>query len=120
MECAKTILVAEDDSAILTLVQTILEAAAFEVLTAGSACEAKRIAEGFPRPIHLLLTDVMMPDVTGPALAKSLGEQRPCLEVILMSGHVESAIFAEDCGWRFLRKPFSSSALLDCINHALS
>ena len=65
-ETRETILVVEDDSAILKMVKLIPERAGFEVLSAGFANQARLIAEGFPRPIHLLLSDVMMPDVSGP------------------------------------------------------
>ena len=61
-----TVLVVEDDTAILKMVKLILERAGFAVLAAGSADQARLIADGFPRPIHLLLSDVMMPDVSGP------------------------------------------------------
>lgn len=76
-EIRETILVVEDDSAILNRVKLILERAGFEVLSAGSANQARLIAEGFPRPIHLLLSDVMMPDVSGPESAKSLEAGSP-------------------------------------------
>jgi DNA-binding NtrC family response regulator len=67
----QTILLAEDDPAILKMVELILEEAGFGVLSAGSAHQAKLIAEGFPESIHLLLSDVMMPDVSGPQIGNS-------------------------------------------------
>src|ERR1039458_4783614 len=66
-EIPETVLVAEDDAAILRLVRVILEEAGFEVLAASSAKEAIRVAAHFSRTIHLLLSDVMMPDMCGPS-----------------------------------------------------
>ena len=91
-EIRETILVVEDDSAILNRVKLILERAGFEVLSAGSANQARFITEGFPRPIHLLLSDVMMPDVSGPESAKALKQDRPDMRVMLMSGFADGAV----------------------------
>ena len=74
------------------MVKLILEGAGFGVLSATSANEAGLIAEGFPRAIHLLLSDVMMPDVSGPELASALKENRPEMRVMLMSGFADGAM----------------------------
>ncbi len=118
-EIRETILVVEDDSAILNMVKLILEGAGFEVLSAGSANQARLIAEGFPRPIHLLLSDVMMPDVSGPELAKALKQDRPDMRVMLMSGFADGAILVLNHGWHFIAKPFLASALLARANDVL-
>jgi two-component system, cell cycle sensor histidine kinase and response regulator CckA len=81
----ETILLVEDDPAILKIVKLILEEAGFGVLPACSANQARLIAEGFPRTIHLLLSDVMMPDVSGPELATDLKQHRAEMRVMLMS-----------------------------------
>ena len=116
----ETILVVEDEPGILGLVQSILETAGFRVLTARNAEEAKAVAEGFPKTVHLLLTDVMMPDVSGPELADELKKLRPEMEVILMSGHADGAIHVRNRCWRFLRKPFVSSVLLAEVTDTLA
>ena len=118
-ETRETILVVEDDSAILKMVKLILERAGFEVLSTGSTNQARLIAEGFPRPIHLLLSDVMMPDVSGPELAKALKQDRPEMRVMLMSSFVDGAMLVLNHGWHFIAKPFLASALLARANDVL-
>ena len=68
----ETILLVEDDPAILKMVKVILEEAGFGVLSAGSANQARLIAEGFSRTIHLLLSDVMMPGRVRPGIGNRL------------------------------------------------
>lgn len=115
----ETILVVEDDSVILKMVKLILEEAGFGVLSAGSADQALLIAEGFPRPIHLLLSDVMMPDLSGPALASSLKHNRPEMRVMLMSGFADGAMLFSITGGHFIAKPFLATALLARVNDVL-
>jgi len=114
-----TILVVEDDPAILKMVRLILEEAGFGVLSAGSADQARLVAEGFPRPIHLLLSDVMMPDVSGPELASALKQNRPEMRVMLMSGFADGAMLVLNHGWHFIAKPFLATALLARVNDVL-
>jgi two-component system cell cycle sensor histidine kinase/response regulator CckA len=118
-EVQKTILVVEDDAAILKLVCLILEEGGFSVLSAGSADQASLIAHGYPQAIHLLVSDVMMPDVSGPELAKRLKEHRPDMRVMLMSGYADGAMLFLNYGWHFIRKPFLASALLERVNDVL-
>jgi hypothetical protein len=80
-----TILVVEDTVVVLNTVRTILQRADFTVLAASNADEAMRLA-GSATIIDLLLSDVMMPDMSGPDLALKLKELRPEMRVILMSG----------------------------------
>jgi DNA-binding response OmpR family regulator len=115
----ETILVVEDDPAILDLVSLILDEAGFEVLRASSAVQAEFVAGSFPRPIHLLLSDVVMPDVSGPALAERLKAQRPDMRVMLMSGFADGAMLVLNHGWYFIQKPFLAGALLARINDLL-
>lgn len=114
-----TILVVEDDPVILKMVKLILEGAGFGVLSAGSADQARLIAKGFPRPIHLLLSDVMMPDVSGPELASALKQDRPEMRVMLMSGFIDGAMLVLNHGWYFIAKPFLATALLARVNDVL-
>ncbi|MGA3040942.1 MAG: response regulator [Bryobacteraceae bacterium] len=115
----ETILVVEDDAAILKLVQVILEDASFEVLTAGSASHAIRVAAGFPRTIDLLLSDIMMPDMCGPDLAAALKQRRPEMRVMLMSGYADGAMLVLNHGWHFIQKPFLPISLLGKITDLL-
>ena len=116
---AGTVLVVEDDAAILKLVQAILEEGGFEVLGASSAKEAICAEASFPRTIHLLLSDVMVPDMIGPDLAGALKQRRPDMRVMLMSGYADGAMLILNHGWYFIRKPFVAAALLGKVTDIL-
>jgi DNA-binding NtrC family response regulator len=118
-EVPETILVVEDDAAILRLVQVILEEAGFEVLAASSAEKAMRVAAQFSRTIHLLLSDVMMPDMCGPDLADVLKQRRPEMRVMLMSGYADGAMLVLNHGWHFIQKPFLPTALRGRVTDVL-
>jgi|ERR1700722_290984 len=115
----ETILVVEDDASILKLVQLILKGAGFEVLGASSANTALQLEAHFPRTIHLLLSDVMMPDMCGPELAEMLKQKRPQMRVMLMSGYADGAMLVLNHGWHFIRKPFLATALADKVQELL-
>ncbi len=117
-ELPQTVLLVEDDAEIRRFVQHILEKAGLTVLVAGDAATALQIESQFSGPIHLLLSDVMMPGITGPDLAKKLKQLRPELRVMLMSGHSEGMLIL-NYGWYFLQKPFLSEALMGKINNVL-
>jgi DNA-binding response OmpR family regulator len=115
-----TILVVEDDAAVLHLVQRILENGNYEVLCASSSEQGIHIGMEFPRPIHLLLADVVMPNMIGPDLATKLKVQRPDMRVMLMSGYPDGALLVLNHGWHFIRKPFVPKSLLDAIQAVLN
>jgi DNA-binding NtrC family response regulator len=115
----ETILVVEDDAAILGLVRVILEEGGFEVLGASSAKAARRVEADFSRTIHLLLSDVMMPDMCGPDLAEVLKQRRPEMRVMLMSGYADGDMLVLNHGWHFIRKPFVPTALLGKVTEIL-
>jgi two-component system, cell cycle sensor histidine kinase and response regulator CckA len=114
-EVPQTVLVVEDDTAILKLVQHILKRGGFEVLAASSAEQAIRTAADFAGTIQLLLSDVMMPDISGPDLAKILKRRRPEMRVMLMSGYADGAMLVLNHGWHFVQKPFVPTALLEKV-----
>jgi two-component system cell cycle sensor histidine kinase/response regulator CckA len=114
-EVPQTILVVEDDAAILKLVQYVLKHGGFEVLAASSAEQAIGIAADFSKTIQLLLSDVMMPDISGPDLAQVLKRQRPEMRVMLMSGYADGAMLVLNHGWHFVHKPFVPTALLEKV-----
>jgi two-component system cell cycle sensor histidine kinase/response regulator CckA len=114
----KTILVVEDTALVLKTVCMILERAKFTVLAAGSAEEAMRLA-GFAKTIDLLLSDVMMPDMSGPDLALQFKELRPEMRVMLMSGYPDGAMLVLNYGWHFIKKPFVAAQLVAKINEVL-
>ena len=114
----KTILVVEDTAVVLKIVRTLLEKANFRVLAATSADEAMRFAES-AKTIDLLLSDVMMPDLSGPDLALKLRELRPEMRVMLMSGYPDGALLVLNYGWHFITKPFVPAQLVAKINEVL-
>lgn len=118
-EIPETVLVVEDDADILRMVQIILEEAGFEVLAANSAKQAIRVEAQFSRTIQLLLSDVMMPDMCGPDLAKVLKQRRPEMRVMLMSGYANGAMLVLNHGWHFIQKPFLPVALLGGVTDVL-
>jgi two-component system, cell cycle sensor histidine kinase and response regulator CckA len=113
MAAAETLLVVENEAAIKTLVQMALERHGYVVLTAESGGEALRLAASHQGPIDLLITDVVMPDLRGPELARRLVEQRPDMVTLFMSGYMDDAL-GDDATLRvpvdFIQKPFSPSA----------
>ena len=118
-ETQKTILVVEDTALVLNTVRMILEKAKFTVLAAGSAAEGIRLAAS-TKNIHLLLSDVMMPDMSGPDLALKLKKLRPEMRVILMSGYPGGGMLVLNYGWYFIQKPFVAVQLVAKINEVLN
>jgi len=115
----ETILLVEDDSAILNLVQQLLRRAGFQVLTAASGSEAMRAEAACSGVIHLLLSDIMMPDQAGPELAAALRRRRPDMLVMLMSGYPNGAMLVLNHGWHFIQKPFLPAFLLEKVTDLL-
>ncbi len=85
-----TVLVVEDEEEVRALARDVLEMNGYTVLEAMDAADAIRIDETHPGPIHLLITDVVMPRMSGPELARRLRAHRPSLRVLCMSGYPES------------------------------
>ena len=107
----ETILVVEDEEAVRNLTARILRAAGFKVLVASHGGQALLECEKFPGEIHLLLTDVVMPQMSGPELAARLDKVRPGLRVLYMSGYTDDAIVHHGVlapGTKFIGKPFNA------------
>ncbi len=110
----ETILVVEDEDALLRLARRSLEAAGYSVLTAAAGEDALRLSAAHAGEIHLLLTDIVMPRLSGRAVALALVKTRPTLKVLYMSGYTDDAIFHHgvlDPGTHFIGKPFTVSDL---------
>jgi PAS domain S-box-containing protein len=110
----ETILVVEDEESVRDLTVRVLEQQGYTVLAAGHPKEALRWSEQHRKPIHLLLTDVIMPGMNGTGLARALTSSRPGLKILYVSGYTADAIarrvvLAPDVA--FLQKPFTARAL---------
>jgi two-component system cell cycle sensor histidine kinase/response regulator CckA len=109
----ETVLLAEDEEALRTLTRNVLQSLGYTVLEASNGAEACEISQRHREPIHLVLTDVVMPGMNGPALAAQLSAQRPQIRVLYMSGYTGQAVghgvLPE--GSNFLAKPFTRESL---------
>jgi signal transduction histidine kinase len=118
----ETILVAEDDTQVRGLTVAILRACGYLVLEPENALEADRVCQQHPGHIDLLLTDVVMREMSGPDLARRLQKLHPQTKVLFMSGYIDNAIVHQgvlDAGIAFLAKPFTPSALAGKVRQVL-
>ena len=118
----ETILLVEDDPTLRDLTRRVLEENGYRVLTAASGIDALTLCDRARERIHLLLTDVTMPRMSGAALAESVRERHPETRVVFMSGYTdEEAVLraASGGGVRFLQKPYTPAGLLRIIRAAL-
>ncbi len=118
----ETLLLVEDEPQVLELTRDILLDQGYQVLTAGDGIEALRVAEAHEGPIHLLMTDVVMPRLGGKVLADQLRSTRPEMRVLFTSGYTDDAIVYHgvlDEGVHFLSKPFEPEALARKVRDVL-
>jgi PAS domain S-box-containing protein len=118
----ETILLAEDDVMVRPVVKQMLERVGYTVLDAGSAEEALAVAEGYPGVIHLLVTDVVMPEASGRELARRLAGARPQTKVLFVSGYTNDAIVQHgmlEPGLNYLHKPLTPAALARKVREVL-
>ena len=118
-----TLLVVEDEPVVLRLVSRLLTRKGYTVLEANSPRIALQVSDQYPETIHLLLTDVIMPEMSGKDLAEQLLQRRRDLRVLFMSGY--SADIMENqghlpSGWQVLQKPIVEEKLVAHIRAALS
>ena len=118
----ETVLVVEDEAAVLTLSRRALEAQGYVVLAANDPTDAMRVVERHGGPIHLLLTDVVMPGSSGRELADRLVARRPGIRVLYMSGYPGDAVVQHGSlpvGSAFVQKPFSPDGLARKVRDVL-
>ena len=118
----ETVLVVEDQEDVLRLTTRVLTRAGYTVLAASNGKEALQLACAHPGEIHLLVTDVMMPKMSGRTVATRLREERPRVLVLYMSGHTNDALGANgerDERTNFLAKPFTVRALTERVRSLL-
>ena len=117
----KTVLVVEDEREVRELACEFLKAAGYSVLTAEDGLEALEIAKRFGKSIHVVLTDIVMPKMRGPALAKRLKSLLPHLKIVYMTGYLEQSApgddFLQDAF--FLQKPFSRETVVGQVGESL-
>ncbi len=112
---AETILLVEDEPAVRTLIRQVLQARGYTVLEASYGPEALYMAEHYQQPIHLLLTDMVMPEMNGRELARQLARICPTMRVLYMSGYADSHLIPHDLsrsGVAFLQKPITPDVLI--------
>jgi CheY-like chemotaxis protein len=120
---SQTILIVEDDAALLQVTHRSLEEVGYAILTARSPAEAIHISESHPGPIHLMVTDVIMPGMSGDKLASYLSALRPEMKVLYVSGYTDEAIVHHgvlEPGLAFLQKPFSPRTLSRKVGEVLA
>lgn len=119
----KTILVVDDEISVLTVIKCMLESGDYNVLFANSADAALRIASNQDVAIDLLITDVIMPDMQGPDLAKAILALRPELQVLFVSGYSDSDVVrikVLNHSLSFLPKPFTPDGLLETVERIVN
>jgi PAS domain S-box-containing protein len=118
----ETVLLVEDDQPILKLAQEILQKLGYKVLTADKPTEAMRLAKEYAGRIHLLVTDVIMPEMDGHEFAERLVDLYPGIKYMFMSGYTADIIIHRGMlgdGVRLLHKPFSKTDLATTVRKAL-
>ncbi len=121
-EGRETILLVEDETPVRTLTTQILREAGYTVMAANGAEQALRIAQDHAGPIHLLLTDIILPGTRGTELARAIVAQRPDLRVLFMSGYADDAVLQHgvlDSGSRFIGKPYTVHGLIRKVRETL-
>jgi two-component system cell cycle sensor histidine kinase/response regulator CckA len=115
-----TILVVEDEPSVRSLACKLLERAGYRVIAAATGAEALEVD---PQEVDLLLTDVVMPSMSGREVADRLAARRPDLQVLFMSGHADRTIVKHgvlDPTIRYLPKPFTAQTLVEAVDAAIS
>jgi PAS domain S-box-containing protein len=120
---SETILFVEDEQSVRELVRDYLVAGGYCLLEASDGTQAVKVAAAHPGPIHMLITDVVMPHLSGPELATTLSAERPNMKVLFISGYTDDTVFRHgvlEGGVAFLQKPFNLRALSQKIRDVLS
>jgi len=123
IEPEATILAVDDDRSVLGLLGEVLRQAGYRVLLADGGWRAIQAYEENGDRVHLLLTDVIMPDLTGPVVAERLRARQPDLQVLFISGFHDAELvqrFVTRKGFSLLPKPFTVDGLLRVVREALT
>jgi PAS domain S-box-containing protein len=118
----ETILLVEDEDAVRALLRSVLESRGYSVLEASRGDEALELSQAYGGEIDLLVTDVVMPQMGGPQLARRLTSSRPHVKVLYISGYADQAAWYQnglESGDAFLQKPFPPEALARKVREVL-
>jgi DNA-binding response OmpR family regulator len=118
----ETILLVEDDESIRSTVAEVLTDRGYSVIEAADGSAAEGIASEHDDTIHLLLTDVVLPGLSGPELAERLAEARPEIKVLFVSGYTERVALDDgmlQTGRNFIQKPFRPSLVVRKVRELL-
>jgi DNA-binding response OmpR family regulator len=120
----ETILLVDDEPEVRAVIRDVLELKGYTVFEAGDATEAAKVEAGVAGPIHLLLTDVVMPGLSGPDLARRLTPRRPRMKVIYMTGFsfvdIQNQQIGLEPGVPILPKPFRVDVLTKKVRAVLA
>ncbi len=119
---SETVLVVEDEEQVRALECGILQASGYRVLAAGDGREALRMCHEYPGPIHLLMTDIVMPHMSGQDLAHQVAPLRPAMKVLYVSGYADDTVVRSSttqAHHAFIQKPFDADTLLHNVRHML-
>jgi two-component system cell cycle sensor histidine kinase/response regulator CckA len=118
----ETLLLVEDEASVRQASRQLLVQSGYHVLEATDGEDALRVSRAHGGPIHLMITDVVMPRMGGPKLAERLADERPDMKVLFVSGYVENTALRHgkaDVATRFLQKPFSLKTLAGKVREIL-
>ncbi len=118
----ETVLLVDDNDVVRGFIRHVLVSSGYSVQEARDGCEALQIDESYQEPIHLLLTDLVMPNLGGWELAERLLPHRPKMKVLYISGFTDDAVTRRGMQTgevAFLQKPFSPTALADKVRAVL-
>jgi hypothetical protein len=109
-----TVLLVEDEDSVRTVTRRILERDGFRVLEARSGLDGVAVATSAAHPIHLLITDVSLPDIGGGAVAREIVKVQPRIRVLYLSGYSDDLLLDQGIATdtnSFIQKPFTSEVL---------
>ena len=115
-----TVLLVEDEPTVRKSTALLLEANGYDVIAPPTSLSASKISGDTLARVDLLLTDLVMPDISGTTLAARLRERSPRLPVLLMSGHTLDTMSAAADGYRLITKPYGERSLIEAVRSALS
>jgi CheY-like chemotaxis protein len=119
----ETILLIEDDDAVRALTKRVLQRCGYTVLEASRGTDGLRLAAAHRTPIHLLITDVVMPGIPGRMVAEQIGESHPEAKVLYVSGHTNDDVVRTGVlhdAVHFVQKPFAPAAIAQKVREILS